>query len=196
MKRKFLIVLLIVFAILISFASSCFASFGENPVECTFGEYTFLVDGGIPADKNVLLLKGGERNYQLFVLDKDCKVTINERGSTYFTGGCYSFESCWVASEPYEFYGNHIDRSNVGVTWGVDTYLYSTVDVTNSKGEVVFPKAPQEGVILAPIVEEIPEMAEVLAEILEVLPIVIMTIVGLIGLRKALQVLFNFLHNA
>lgn len=40
MKRKFLIVLLIVFAILISFASSCFAVDDGNS-EPVYVEYTF-----------------------------------------------------------------------------------------------------------------------------------------------------------
>lgn len=163
-----------------------------------FGDYKIAVEGGIPEGKNILLLKHQQYAVELFILDSDCKVSISDKGSTRFTGGCYSFSSSTASVEPWKFYGSHLDRSNSGVVFGVDTYLYSTVDVTNSKGEVVFQKAPQEqgATILAPIVEEIPETKEALAEILGILPIVIMTIVGLIGLRKALQVLFNFLHNA
>lgn len=53
---------------------------------------------------------------------------------------------------------------------------------------------PPQG-ILAPIVETTP-LEEVIKEILGILPIVLITIVGLISLRKALQLLSAVLHRS
>lgn len=65
--------------------------------------------------------------------------------------------------------------------------------VSKTSDDLVFQAPP--GVILAPIVEETP-LEGVMKEIVEILPIVIVTIVGLIGLRKGLQLLSKVLHNS
>lgn len=60
-------------------------------------------------------------------------------------------------------------------------------------GNAVFYQPPQ--VVLTPIMKEAP-LVEVMKEILEILPIVLMTIVGLISLRKGLQLLSTVLHHS
>lgn len=74
-----------------------------------------------------------------------------------------------------------------------DIYTDSSLTSVSYEKEV-FQLPPQEKT-LAPIVEGIP-MEGTLMEIVKLIPIVIMTIVGLISLRKALQVLSTFLRNS
>lgn len=66
----------------------------------------------------------------------------------------------------------------------------STIRFTD---EVVFQKTPQR--VLVPIMKEAP-LVEVIKEVLEILPVILMTIVGLISLRKGLQLLSKVLHNS
>ena len=68
-----------------------------------------------------------------------------------------------------------------------DSYIFVS-------GNVVFCQ-PLEEMILAPIMEKTP-LEEVMREILGILPVVLITIVGLISLRKGLQLLSTVLHRS
>lgn len=82
-------------------------------------------------------------------------------------------------------------------TLSADRIIFSTIDIyENSKLEnVVFPKTPQLQGVLAPVANQV-EMSQVMTQILGVLPLILVVVVSLIGLRKALAMLSQLLHQA
>lgn len=89
---------------------------------------------------------------------------------------------------------NKYDDSFVYCYGYLANVVYSTFDIKDSAGNVVFRQAPVVGT-LAPIVQETP-LEGTVQEIVEVLPIVLIILVGLISLRKALALLSQILHQA
>lgn len=72
---------------------------------------------------------------------------------------------------------------------------YSSFDLKDNSGNVVFQAPPQEkDKVLAPIVEG--EEMKPLQEILQILPIVMIVVVGYLALRKGLATLFRFLRTS
>lgn len=75
----------------------------------------------------------------------------------------------------------------------LDYAIFTTADIKDKDGNVVFQAPPQEqDKVLAPIVEG--EEIKPLQEILQILPIVMIVVVGYLALRKGLAILFRFLR--
>lgn len=94
-------------------------------------------------------------------------------------------------------YSNGMYRLSVG--FGLD--ILETLEVPYTKnalsmygGDVVFPQAPPQGEI-ARATSSV-NFSETLAQILAILPILLLTVIGLLALRKGLQLLFQTLRQA
>lgn len=106
----------------------------------------------------------------------------------------------WTLS--YQYYGRPCYNSNYVIKFSGGSPVYCSDDVLLADWSestikftdtVVFPKTPQR--VLVPIMKEAP-LVEVIKEVLEIIPVVLVTIVGLISLRKGLQLLSKVLHNS
>lgn len=118
--------------------------------------------------------------------------TIDEESKTITLTTYYSYQLVYVTDIVTNSSGRVDFAGEVEIlASSLDIYKYDSS--TNSLTEQVFP-VPLQG-ILAPIVAEAP-LAEVMKEILEILPVILMTIVGLISLRKGLQLLSTVLHRS
>ncbi len=213
-KNKILIFVFIFFALLIGFTSSCFAV-DYSHFTTTQGADIQIMDFSSLVDENDLFYieldkVSGQTNLYIYHdlkdvdgahfvwmppepgVDTSTMQLFDSSGknlsvltSKYF---CSSSDTKW-----------YLSSSDTGTVFWSNKKNNDTIfsfDVKDPEGKVVFQKAPQlKGGVLVPVVEKV-EMNKVLEEILVILPVVIMTIVGLIGLRKALKTLFNFLHKA
>ena len=101
-----------------------------------------------------------------------------------------------IYKNSYSLYGDDLTFYNSCGNLNIDISGYTASEnylIRTENNSVVFPEAPQG--ILTPIAREAP-LAEVMKEVLGLIPIVIVTIVGLISLRKGLQLLSTVLHNS
>lgn len=78
--------------------------------------------------------------------------------------------------------------------------VYSSYDVFDTNGNVVFQAPPQEQIqatslVVAPQVEGV-QMNKVLQEILGILPVILLVIVGLLAIRKGIQMIMAFLRKS
>ena len=73
--------------------------------------------------------------------------------------------------------------------------LYSNTELKNKNGDVVFQVAPQVEELTSTIAIST-DYSMVLMEILGILPIVLVVVIGLLALRKAIQLLSTMLHHA
>lgn len=123
----------------------------------------------------------------------------NPANTTYLmysvVDGVWSF----VYEEAYDPYCVNIgvpDDFFENIVWcNFDLYSSGSSNLCDSGSVLVFQKTPVEEKTLALIMKKTP-LEEVMKEILEILPVVLMTIVGLISLRKALQILSRVLHRS
>ena len=167
------------------------------------------------SDVNVTLSNGEKfvlKNYPdellnkkiFFLLDSNGKTIVNfyaydkEEGVYYDSSdgrlifpasvNCYTYAvSDWVYTKIVEVRSSQVN---------MDSAYYSSVDINDSNGEVVFRKAPQGQGTLAQIVEQTKPQEKTLAEVVGILPIVIVVIVSLIGCLKALRMLLALLKNS
>ena len=217
-KLKIISIIALVLAIMISFTSSCFASSiegssvtynEEGGVDFVFNGTTYNCDFSSSAYSNDKVFRNYYFYYNekagvgylvfvdadlLFVTDTgnysikytNCDLVKNQYvGISFFVT---EKEGIVTSSLMFSDSGSGIDS--------VDQIVFSSCDILNSDGEVVFQKTPV-GVqsTLVPIVQQAP-LEETTKEIVGILPIVLIILVGLIGLRKGLALLSQTLHKA
>lgn len=85
------------------------------------------------------------------------------------------------------------DRFTLKISGYNISFVYSSHDIKDSDGNVVFQAAPQEGE-LAPTIKSI-NFLEVVKEVLAILPIILLTVIGLLALRKAIRLILKMLHQ-
>ena len=75
--------------------------------------------------------------------------------------------------------------------------LYSNFDIKDKDGNVVFYPAPLVGeqIEILPTITTSMDFSMVQKEILEILPVILIMLIGLLALRKAIQLLFQMLHR-
>ena len=145
-----------------------------------------------------LFYSNSSREYYLIF---DTKGVLVYKEDGWFTFSCISGNGNYlIFSEDYSGIFTHISSGGLGTTDGLqiseDFYvLDANYVVKDRKTGEVFTLPPQVTGTLAPIYQRI-TLEEVLQEILAILPITLMTIVGLIGLRKALSLLFKVLRRS
>lgn len=83
----------------------------------------------------------------------------------------------------------------LNVTLSLDNLYYSSVDIKDIDGNVVFSVPPQVQGIVAQQVEEI-QLSQTLEEVLGILPMTLVVLVSLVGLRKGLKMLETFFHQS
>lgn len=77
------------------------------------------------------------------------------------------------------------------------TFVFSTFDIKDTDGNLVFQAAPQEGeqtMILTKITSV--DFSQVMMEVLAMLPILLVVLIGLLALRKAIQLLLKTLRQS
>ena len=217
-KLKFISIIALILAIMISFTSSCFAVEAENSktINVCYEDKVYTVDYSsvysstydpnyiVPStyDKYFIYKNNSSGVVTLYVSGGDIEFSIvcdNDKKYIYAPGNSdnpvvfltYQYNSS------DDVFSHYSDGASSGYRTFVDvTVLASNYDVLDQNGKVVFQKTPV-GVqpTLAPIVQQVP-LEETIKEIVGILPIVLIILVGLIGLRKALALLSQTLHNA
>ena len=211
---KIIFTLLSVLILLISFYSNCFASSEEATVLTVpdFSSYRKNIDGYDYVVEYIIY--NNDSSYYSYELNflyfsEDPHISLSKSGNsnsyTNFYKDMYKIprgKKAWEHINDIQkiegmrqqlssldnlkeyVYFNNIDYSNY-------EFRYNYI-LQNSSGDRLFPLPPT---VLAPILEEAP-LEEVIKEIVEILPIVLITIVGLISLKKGLNLLSTVLHNS
>lgn len=187
-NKKLFAVLLITLILLVFSVSSCFADTTPIPPP---NEHEYYVVWYVD-DIYYAIVSQNKCTYQdygdneNFWLDGDKKFYIYN-GSSWENG-----------SIPNSYYGSSYVvfqyRQNYGLTFASTIYA-SNYDIvfTADRGKVFFHKAPVG--VLAQKLEGV-EMSQVMKELVGLVPLVIGLLVSVIGLRKALQILFQVLKNS
>lgn len=125
---------------------------------------------------------------------------------TYFGNGSYSYNfnnnnnyTCSINSSSFQSANTTIDNDLVACSYTNNKYsIFSNVDLKDRSGETVFYQAPleeeQTSETLNTIITSM-DFSTVLMEILGILPIVLVVVIGLLALRKAIQLLSTTLHQ-
>lgn len=205
-KDKIFVFLVVLLSVIILFSSSVFASTdtcnftgfdGEEhtipPFDNSASEYKYYI--GL----KYLASSGIRYSYLFFNDNLDVKflnggLTISSSSGRFKIYACSPGDSHWVTSanapDGYETSTWDSSSSPVVIDCHSDLLVYKSKFVDQE--DFFLTPLP---LVLAPIMEVTP-MEGVLQEIVEILPIVLMIIVGLIGLRKALQMLSVVLHRS
>lgn len=190
MKNKILIISLLII-ILISFATVSFCSYDMTINEHTykfpdeFGRHTykvFLYDNS--SDSLSYLLLSSDSPFSI-VSNVDGRYTFFSESSfylySYFIGGqgsdfedIYDFSSCEMYLE--DFYNTYYKGYTATYTAGENSFCYTTHDIKDTEGTVVFHRAPVE--YLEPMktqeVTEIPQM--IIKLVMAILPMILMIV--------------------
>lgn len=138
----------------------------------------------------IYCVNGGTYYYKfLYTSDSDGHKPI-----TLFDFSGYSIDYFKVYSNPYNSFGSLVGASIQSCNYPV-VYMDDNYNVTD---EVVFQGAPQETmnpVELTTIAKSI-DFSAVVMEVLGILPILLVIVIGLLALRKAIQLLFQMLQKA
>ena len=190
--------IIIMFAFMCLYGSSVYAtidftynneefSFPDLPTDYITPNYYYIYYDDASWLQNHFFLVCSEN--EMTVSARDANLGRVASSSTIY---CYTYisnDNCWVFSA-------NINNSD-SVRAGLPSRLrYSSYDIYNSGGDLVFQAPPQgQAPIIAGQVEEV-EMDRTLSEITGILPIVLVVIVGLIAIRKAIQFLMTTMKGA
>lgn len=205
-NKKVFIIISLLFIILFFNISSCFASISYTQgnidyvvpdlpsdvigstyciIDCHFNGYDVSHYLFYTHESNVKLLRNTDRSVEqyYFVDSNNNKVT-----NVYFRELKYGSDSWGDVVSSGLFFGNgavgRIDSNYIG---------YANCNCYNLDGTVFF-KAPAKGILVQKL--EGVEMSQIMKEIIVILPLTIVVVVSLVGLRKALAMLFTLLRKA
>ena len=196
LNNKFNLIIILLVAIILGFGSSVFASY-----EFTYNDVEYSLPDLPRDDTNFIILSNSSYYYVYYFSGDVDNLYFGYEGSD-FCAYYYSSNSC-----SYTLYHLSINSTN----WVFErsssfnrglmlsgSPLYSTFDLKDNNGNVVFQGAPQEQaqeLTLVPIVEQA-EMEKTMAEILGILPLVVSLLVSIIAIRKAISFLRNVLKTS
>lgn len=184
MKKSKYALLLLMFVFVLAFGSVAMA---DVVVTDKDGNEHTLPD--IPSEVGNYLIRHDSFGYSLYVIDNteffyggaDTSLKIYGTTPTY-----YLTDSVWEKGGTY-----NTDGVQIGL---VSTIIYSTVDLVNRSDGSVFFQAPK-GLVLQTALRPI-NLGGTLSEVILLLPLVLLAIVLYLGLRKALNFVYQVLWKA
>lgn len=195
MKIKIVSLLLIVTLFITMFATSCFADFEFTTIggeSFTFSDLPFNLE-----EYPYYMIECRSDRNQYVVYYCSVPFLADSRGGYWPSDNKNYYQTVYNYSSKTYGSSQSVDASE-STHWGVSSAnnIYSSHDVLDSSGNVVFQKAsqPVQGT-LAKIVEK-QETNKVMEEILGILPVIIVVLVGLIAIRKAIAFLAHLLHQS
>lgn len=222
-KLKFISIIALILAIIISLTSSCFADETDlNYIEHNGNKINLSGTDGHPC---FIIYSKNTNRYIYFGMwvGEDTQLSgskywCSEDDENYIIGGSYNNKAfndyCFLIyniesgetentlkAEDIEGTSTISNDGSLLVSFNKDNFiavyrtteLYSDNTYTQVSNSSFFQQPPVG--VLAPIVEEAP-LGETIKEIVGILPIVLIILVGLIGLRKGLALLSQTLHKA
>lgn len=210
-KKIIYITILLAFAIVFFYTSNVFATenqYHENDL------YNSIISYGINEDKSsigsnlndYILFKVNNSDTQAYVIyfyNKSTHTFVLNDNGTFTVENIKSSSVHRLAYKYFDSNGNSVSDwySNYATNAGSTKVLAHTLEdglVTSRQlydvngGEVFFPRPVVETTIIAPLLEK-EKMEVTMMEILGIIPIAMTILVSYLALRKALQVLGNFL---
>lgn len=195
-NKKIYFIFLLVLMFLLLICTSCFASTTYTDVN---GIVHTLPDLPDDVGSNPYLVSRCEKynNYALlYTKDTNFSKFVYDTSNNSFAPCDSSGKQCEYIYLAETDSLDNPTKWNIRGSWGLlqpassHYIIYSNHDIYNTDGTIFFHPAPQG--IVAQQVEEV-EMSQALQEILGILPLILVVVVSLVGLRKALQMLFNSL---
>lgn len=206
MKNKFLITFSLIILILFIFCTSCFAT----DVDLNGGTYT--LNDEIAEFKYILTMYSTSSRYAWIIVSNSefifTNPTTRSDGKT-----CYHVQT--IDNSPFYYKMIYYESLSNIPNYGLSSFTkvseslssnqtciefitYSSFDLKNTDGNVLFQGAPQpEGQTMSTIATKITsvDFSMVMSEVLTILPIVLLIVIGLLALRKAIQLLLRTLRR-
>lgn len=200
LNNKFNLIIILLFAIVLGFSNSVFASFdiSINNDIFTLGDISgynnFYITYEFSDNNYYFYLTALNNDFDINNLYYDSNrssIRFSSSGTRYYYWSdphIYSPDCSWVIKDQNSF--------NSGYGIYATNIVYSTFDIKDKNGNVVFQGAPQEQaqeLTLVPIVEQV-ETEKTMAEILGILPLVVSLLVSIIAIKKAISFLRSVLR--
>lgn len=180
MKNKIVVISLIFSLFIGMFLNISYAGYSEGDMP----ELTFDTTG---YDTSKYFLVNNQAGVFIFMLPNDFTGNvIYENGDIWLSDG-NSYLICQIVKDVW------CNRAITNRTNGNYSIYYSTLDIYNNSGDVVFRKPP---VTTLAEVLTLEEGRKTIVEIVGLLPLILVVVVSFLGLRKALNWLLTLLRHS